>query len=120
MLASGTTGTGLIKTINQSSQFFCSTLSCYYTAKIRLNRIHQIVLLPTVFDNGNEIQIKNKLSMIEELELNEVIYYKLKIDNPEKNSILFTINPKEDQTVLFINPDEEIQDLQKNQYISSG
>ena len=57
MLASGTTGTGLIKTINQKSPFFCKSMDCYYTAKIRLNRIHQIVLLSSVLDNGSEIQI---------------------------------------------------------------
>lgn len=95
MIASGTTGSGLIKTINKNSNFFCKTQNCYYTLKIRINQIKEIIFLPTVFDNGSEIDVKSKLTMNEELEIGETLYYKLKFDNPSVNSILFTISPRE-------------------------
>lgn len=87
LLASGTLGDGLIKTINSKSEFFCTKLECNYHVKLQVYKIDELVFLPSIFDNGSTIEISEKLSMIEELEVNEIVYYKLKIDNPEKNRI---------------------------------
>lgn len=46
-----------------------------------------MVFLPSIFDNGSTIEITDKLSMIEELEIGEIVYYKLKINNPEKHRV---------------------------------
>lgn len=82
MIAGGTTGSGLIKTISAGSNFFCRQQNCFYNVKIRLNNIKEIVFLPVIFDNGSEIKVNNKLTMNEEIEIGEILYYKLVFDNP--------------------------------------
>lgn len=120
MIASGNIGDGLIKTINSSKEFFCQDRNCYYTIKIRINQINEIVFLPSVFDNGSEIDVKKKLDLVEELEVKEVLYYKLKMENPHKQNVHFTITPRENEMVLYVNPDKPIEDSAKAQFITLG
>lgn len=111
MIASGNTGSGLIKSVSRPSKYFCDHKDCYYTVKLRMNNIREVVFLPTVFDNGSEIKVKNSLAMNEEIEIGEILYYKLILDNPGKNDVLFTIYPRHSQTLLYVNPEEELKDL---------
>lgn len=120
MIASGTIGDGLIKTINSSKEFFCQEKNCFYSVKIRVNQINEVVFLPSIFDNGSEIDVKRKLDLVEELEVKEVLYYKLKMENPHKQSVHFTISPRESDTVIYVNPDKPIEEYSKAQFITIG
>lgn len=120
MIASGTTGDGLIKTLNTGHPYFCTHYPCVYSAEIQVRNIKEIVFLPSVFDNESTITIKNNLEIQEELEANEVVKYKINLENGEGKKILFLIEPTMSETEMYMQPDAPLEDLSKSQYITSG
>lgn len=120
MSASGTIGSGLIKTINSQSEHFCIKQDCFYFVLIRVRNIQEILFLPSTFDNGATIKFHKKLELLEEIEPEELIIYKLEVERKPDTKLLFTIQPTEQNTRLFINPDNKITDLESVEYASSG
>ena len=71
MNASGSISGGLIKTLNSKNDKFCITKNCVYTFLIRVKHIEEITFYASNLNNGQEINIRDSLHMIEELEPNE-------------------------------------------------
>ena len=68
MQASGSISGGLIKTLNSKNDNFCIEISCAYTLLIKAKHIEEITFYASNLQNGQELQIRDSLHMIEELE----------------------------------------------------
>lgn len=68
MFAKGQLGNGLIKTINQKSDYFCIKEGCDYYVTIFSYNVGTISFYPSVFANDSVIAFKKTLSAIEEVE----------------------------------------------------
>ena len=102
--ASGHVQFGLIKTIPKNNKFYCVKQNCKYLITIELRNIEFIVFFPSIFENGKEITFNKTLHLIEELEINEIVTYKLKVPI-SKGDWVFSLIPDQGNPHLFINPD---------------
>ena len=115
--ASGHVQFGLIKTVSKSNQFYCIKKNCKYLVTVELRNIEYIVFFPSIFENGKEISFKKNLHLIEELELNEVVTYKLKVPILDGDWV-FSLIPDQGNPHLFINPDYLPKKLEDYKYES--
>lgn len=117
--AGGNSGTGLIKTVSKVNPYYCVGPKCEYTVSVYISNIHYIYFFPTVFENGATIQFERYLYLLEELEAGEVVTYECVVPKIEGNWI-FSIEPIENVTDVFINPDVKPNDLMGYKYRSSS
>lgn len=117
--ASGSLGYGLIKTLSYKDKYFCAQADCTYYVTLKVKNIKMCNFFPTVFANGAEIRFSHAMSMIEELEVGEVITYKLVVPKSDENW-LFTIIPTEGNSIMYINPDTKPVGFDGYRYKSQG
>ena len=117
----GNIGKGLIKTLNENSPFFCKEDNCVYHISLFLENIDFVYFYPSFSPNFSEFELTNELDIIEAIEKNETLTYVLNLKN-KKNSWIFNINPFENDTDFYINPNilpEKLEDY-KYKAISDG
>lgn len=102
--ASGSLGTGLIKTLAPGSPHYCFQADCLYYVTIMTNGLDHVTFFPTVFANDSVLKFHHYLLLIEEIEPHEKIEYELEVPKSEGNWV-FTVFPTTGSVELFINPD---------------
>lgn len=115
--ASGNTGFGLIKTINNKSQYYCQDENCEYFITIYTENIEYIYFIPSILANGAELNFRSSLNILEELEEGEKLTYVLRVPKIFGNW-LFRVVPQENSPQFFINPDKK-QKFLKNYLLKS-
>jgi hypothetical protein len=115
MQASGSLGTGLVKTISRNNKFYCIEDGCEYNVTLLVLGIKEITFFPTIFANGSTIKFHNNMFLIEELEPNEIVSYVLEVPQIEGNWV-FSITPSENNPKFFINPDRMPENLEDYLY----
>ena len=67
----------MIKTLNTDHPYFCTDYSCFYSVDIQVLNISDLIFLPSVYDNESIISFNESFEILEELEINEILKYKL-------------------------------------------
>ena len=119
MRASGSLGYGLIKTLSPSDVHYCTKPSCTYFVTLKLKDIQSCNFFPTVFANGSEINFNSSLSLIEELNPNETVTYKLLMPKSD-DTWSFSLIPTERYSIMRINPDTKPQNVEDYGFVTSG
>lgn len=115
MIASGNSGTGLIKTVSKSNKHYCTGGECFFTLLITVIDIDYVYFTPSVFMDGMDIPLDHYLYLLEELEVGEKITYSFSIPKQEANWI-FSIHPVDGAAEIFINPDSPVTDFSRAKY----
>ena len=110
-------GFGLIKTISPKSKFHCQDKECSFHVTIKLNHVEYINFFPTVFANKSEIKFKRNLHIIEELEADEIVTYKLSVPKVDANWS-FKVTSEMNAVHFFVNPDFIPNNLEEYDYRS--
>ena len=119
MKASGTVGSGLIKTISKNNQYYCIEENCEYKVAIDVSGVDFIFFFPTVIPNEMEIKFHNYLYLLEEVEAGETVTYKLLVPKI-KGNWNFSVVPTDGSVELYINPDFKPKSLSEYKYLSGG
>ena len=61
MKASGSLGYGLIKTVSETNEFYCSGEDCDYSVSIECLGVEHFNFFPTILPNGSELKFNNFL-----------------------------------------------------------
>lgn len=118
--ASGSLGTGLIKTLSKNKPFYCGESDCDYYITIISADVDFMVFYITELSNGATLTFKNNLILTEEIEEGENIFYKLEVPQMDSD-LIFSYFPIAGRASLFVNPDEKPNDLSQYRYqVSSG
>jgi hypothetical protein len=104
MKASGSLGTGLIKTLSPGRPYYCFQQECVYHVTISTSGLDYVTFFPTVFANDSVLKFQRYLYLIEEIEPHEKIEYELSVPKSE-GSWAFSVLPTTGSVELFINPD---------------
>jgi len=116
MRASGSLGTGLIKSLAPSSEHYCFKEDCVYYVTIATNGITFINFFPSVFANGSVLKFNHYLFLVEEIEPHEKIEYVLDVPKIDGNWV-FSVIPTMGSVELFINPDVKPPHLDEYKYM---
>ncbi len=92
----------MIKTINKSSNYYCEIDDCNFLVTVYTSHVNFIIFLPTIFPDQSEIEIKNEIFLMEELEIQEKITYKLKLPTDPKNWF-FNMIPMTNDVEFYMN-----------------
>ena len=98
----GIIGDGLIKTVSKNNKIFCNDQGCKYHVTLNVVGMKWIIFFPSILPNRSEIHFKESVSVLEELEENEIIEYVYIVPVNESNWV-FTLTPYEDVVEFFVN-----------------
>ena len=108
---------GLIKTVNSESDYYCVKEGCEYEVTILQEKIETFNFSPAISLTNIEQKVDFFFSKVEELEKGEEITYKYLVDKSDgKGDITFMLSPVFNDPDMYINPDSRPTNLKDYRY----
>lgn len=106
---------GLIKTLNSKSQYFCIESKCNYLVTIVVSHVDSIHFLPINFPNDTQVSFNRFLFLLEEIEKGEILSYKFLIPIEKVNWWLLK-SPMLNEVNVYLNEKVKPEKLEDYKY----